>query len=128
MSTRAAGVLLALVTATISGFAVFLNGYAVKRFDDATVYTTAKNGVAGILLVLVALPLLISSGRAGRVASRPRSGLQWAALLALGVIGGEQPNAASGSLGRTSPRSGCSSPGRPRSRATPARSRSARAR
>ena len=77
MSTRAAGVLLALVTATISGFAVFLNGYAVKRFDDATVYTTAKNGVAGLLLVLVALPLLISSGRAGRVASRPRSGLQW---------------------------------------------------
>ena len=91
MSTRAAGVLLALVTATISGFAVFLNGYAVKRFDDATVYTTAKNGVAGLLLVLVALPLLISSGRAGRVASRPRSGLQWAALLALGVIGGSVP-------------------------------------
>ena len=88
MSTRAAGVLLALVTATISGFAVFLNGYAVKRFDDATVYTTAKNGVAGILLVLVALPLLTSSSQAGRVAPRPRSGLQWAALLALGVVGG----------------------------------------
>ena len=82
------GVLLALVTATISGFAVFLNGYAVKRFDDATVYTTAKNGVAGILLVLVALPLLTSSSQAGRVAPRPRSGLQWAALLALGVVGG----------------------------------------
>jgi drug/metabolite transporter (DMT)-like permease len=91
MSTRAAGVLLALVTATISGFAVFLNGYAVKRFDDATVYTTAKNGVAGILLVLLALPLLTSSRHAGRVAPRPRSRLQWAALLALGVIGGSVP-------------------------------------
>jgi drug/metabolite transporter (DMT)-like permease len=52
------------------------------------VYTTAKNGVAGILLVLVALPLLTSSRHAARVAPRPRSGLQWAALLALGVIGG----------------------------------------
>jgi hypothetical protein len=68
--------LLALVTATISGFAVFLNGYAVKRFDDATVYTTAKNGVAGILLVLVALPLLTSSSQAARVTARPRSGLR----------------------------------------------------
>ena len=91
MSMRAAGVLLALVTATISGFAVFLSGYAVKRFDDATVYTTAKNAVAGALLVLVALPLLTSSSQVGRVAPRPRSGPQWAALLAVGVVGGSVP-------------------------------------
>lgn len=88
MSTRQAGVALALVTATISGFAVFLNGYAVKRFDDATVYTTAKNGVAGLLLVLLALPLLRAGQAATRPAPRPRSAAQWLALLAVAVVGG----------------------------------------
>ena len=43
MSRRATGIALALVAAAISGFAtVFLNGYAVKRFDDATAATTAR--------------------------------------------------------------------------------------
>ncbi|HEU4943281.1 MAG TPA: DMT family transporter [Gaiellaceae bacterium] len=91
MSTRATGVLLALATAAISGFAVFINGYAVKRFDDATVYTTAKNGVAGVLLVLLALPLLRAGQGAVRPAPRPRSAVQWLALLAVAVVGGSVP-------------------------------------
>jgi drug/metabolite transporter (DMT)-like permease len=91
VSTRQTGVALALVTATISGFAVFLNGYAVKRFDDATVYTTAKNGVAGMLLVLLALPLLRAGQTATEPAPRPRSGAQWAALLGVAVVGGSVP-------------------------------------
>ncbi|MGH3081631.1 MAG: DMT family transporter [Gaiellaceae bacterium] len=88
MSKRSTGIALALVTATISGFAVFLNGYAIKRFDDATAYTTAKNGVAAVLLILLALPVLTRSGRPG---SRPRTRRQWLGLAAVGVIGGSVP-------------------------------------
>jgi drug/metabolite transporter (DMT)-like permease len=91
MSTRATGVALALVTAVISGFAVFLNGYAVKRFDDATAYTTAKNGVAAIILLLVALPTLRAQPRPGAPAPKPRSRRDWLALGAVGVIGGSIP-------------------------------------
>ncbi|MGZ8783727.1 MAG: hypothetical protein ACXWZB_09555, partial [Gaiellaceae bacterium] len=49
-STRTLGVMLAFVTACVSGVAVYVNSKGVSRFDDATVYTTAKNAVAGALL------------------------------------------------------------------------------
>jgi drug/metabolite transporter (DMT)-like permease len=91
MSTRATGIALALVTAAISGFAVFLNGYAVKRFGDATAYTTAKNGVAALILLLLALPTLRSPGGAGPPSPRPRSRRDWLALGAVGVVGGSLP-------------------------------------
>lgn len=88
---RATGIALALVTAVISGFAVFLNGYAVQRFDDATAYTTAKNGVAAVFLVLLALPVLIGRPRDAGPTARPRSRGAWLGLLAVGVIGGSVP-------------------------------------
>jgi drug/metabolite transporter (DMT)-like permease len=91
MSTRATGVALALVTAAISGFAVFLNGYAVQRFDDATAYTTAKNAVAALILLALALPTLRGPREVGRPAPRPRSRRDWLALCAVGVIGGSVP-------------------------------------
>ncbi len=52
MTTRATGIALAFVTAVISGISIFVNGHAVRHFGDATVYTTAKNAVAGALLVV----------------------------------------------------------------------------
>ncbi|HEX2302017.1 MAG TPA: DMT family transporter [Gaiella sp.] len=91
MSARATGVALAFVTAAISGFAVFINGYAVKRFDDATAYTTAKNGVAAVFLLLIALPVLIGRPREGGTTTRPRSRGAWLGLLAVGVVGGSVP-------------------------------------
>lgn len=90
MSTRAAGIALACATAAISGLAVFVNGYAVKRFDDATAYTTAKNGVAAVLLLMLAAPALARVRPEGP-ASRPRSTRQWLGLLVVGVIGGSVP-------------------------------------
>ncbi|HEY6013387.1 MAG TPA: hypothetical protein VIU37_05255, partial [Candidatus Limnocylindrales bacterium] len=49
------GVLLAFGTAAISGLSVYLNSFGVKAVSDAAVYTTAKNGVAAIVLVALAL-------------------------------------------------------------------------
>jgi drug/metabolite transporter (DMT)-like permease len=79
----------AAVAALVSGVAVFVNGVAVRHFDDATVYTTAKNLWAGVLLAvaLAALPM--------RAVSPPvdepirRSAWPWMAVVA--VIGGAVP-------------------------------------
>ena len=87
--TRRTGILLALVTALISGFAVFLNSYGVKAFGNPTAYTTAKNLVAALVLLAV-----VSVGpRAGWGArmTRPRTVGQWVALTAIGVFGGSVP-------------------------------------
>ena len=40
--TRRTGILLALATALISGFSVFLNSYGVKAFGNPTAYTTGE--------------------------------------------------------------------------------------
>jgi drug/metabolite transporter (DMT)-like permease len=86
------GIALAFVTAIVSGVAVYVNGYAVKHFEDATVYTTAKNAVAGALLVLLALAVTSSgAARPDAPRSRPASGRGWLALLAVAVIGGSVP-------------------------------------
>jgi drug/metabolite transporter (DMT)-like permease len=88
VSKRATGIGLAFVTAVISGVSIYANGHAVKHFGDATVYTTAKNAVAGALLLAVALTATrpASSGQ-----TRPTSRRHWLALLALAVVGGSVP-------------------------------------
>jgi drug/metabolite transporter (DMT)-like permease len=85
---RAAGIAFALATALISGVSIYVNGYAVKHFADASVYTTAKNAVAGVLLLLM-----------WRAARRPDErcapaepfGRRAAALLTVAVVGGSVP-------------------------------------
>lgn len=79
------GVLLAFGTAAISGLSVYLNSFGVKLVSDAAVYTTAKNGVAAI--VLVALALAFGAGREARALDgRNRLG-----LVAIAIIGGSIP-------------------------------------
>lgn len=88
MTTRAAGIALAFVTALISGVSIYLNGHAVKHFGDATVYTTAKNGVAGVLLVVLAL----TAGRARPTVARIElDARRSVALLVVAVVGGSVP-------------------------------------
>ena len=86
MSRRGFGIALAFVTACISGVSVWANSHAVTRFGDATVYTTAKNAVAGLLLLAFAVPLSFTS-RDQLVQSARR----WPALLAIAAIGGSVP-------------------------------------
>ena len=52
-TVRHTGLALAGVTALVSGLSVFVNGYGVARFDDATTYTTAKNLVAAVLITTI---------------------------------------------------------------------------
>ena len=83
-----AGLLLALMTATVSGVAIFLNGYGVRAVKDATVYTTGKNTVSAVLLLAL---VAASSLRGRRVLTRPATWRQGLGLAAVGVIGGSVP-------------------------------------
>jgi drug/metabolite transporter (DMT)-like permease len=87
--TRAWGIALAFATALVSGVAVFVNGYAVKAFGDAGVYTTAKNLVAAALLAVLAA-VAAARGSTARP-TRPRTRGQWAGLAAVAVVGGSVP-------------------------------------
>src|SRR6266536_5207951 len=79
------GITLALGAAVISGFAVYQNASGVRAVPDAAIYTTAKNGVAALVLVAVALAL---PGRLSWPAIKSR---QSAGLLAIAIIGGSIP-------------------------------------
>jgi drug/metabolite transporter (DMT)-like permease len=86
-ATRRTGILLALATAGISGISVFVNARGVKTFESATVYTTAKNVVAAlVLLAVVGL-----GARTGARLTRPVGKRQWWALGAIGLVGGSVP-------------------------------------
>jgi drug/metabolite transporter (DMT)-like permease len=86
MTNRARGIALAFVTALISGVSIYVNGHAVKHFGDATVYTTAKNAVAGALLLVFALAAPARRTAVRETARGRRE--RWLAFVAVAVIGG----------------------------------------
>jgi len=89
MTRRTAGIALAFCSAVISGVSIYVNGHAVSHFHDATVYTTAKNGVAGVLLLL--LFALRTRPAAAAPAARPSRRRVTLSLLAVAVVGGSVP-------------------------------------
>jgi drug/metabolite transporter (DMT)-like permease len=78
-------VALALLTASISGFAIFINSYAVKEFESPSVFTSLKNTLVGAVL----LALLLRPGPLAEVRRLPPG--RALGLLLLGVIGGSIP-------------------------------------
>jgi drug/metabolite transporter (DMT)-like permease len=88
MTRQAAGVVLALVAACISGVSIWVNGHAVSHFGDATVYTTAKNAIAGLLLLVLVFSWPVRGGGsvAGFAGRRRVLG-----LAAVAVVGGSVP-------------------------------------
>lgn len=88
MSRRGTGIALAFVTACISGVAVWANAHAVGHFDDATVYTTAKNAIAGLVLLALATPILLRARVPNELPRRPRQRL---GLVGIAAIGGSIP-------------------------------------
>ncbi len=85
---RRTGLLLALVTATISGFSVFVNGYGVRAVGNATTYTTLKNSVAFVLIAVAVAGLITNRSIDRPVLTRPTRGRQWFGLGVVGVLGG----------------------------------------
>ena len=79
------GVQLALLTALISGIAVFANSFAVKAFKDPFVFTTLKN-----VLVALALTGLFSAGLL-RHQLKALTRRQWLQLGLIGLVGGSTP-------------------------------------
>ena len=87
--TRRTGILLAVITAVISGVAVFINGYGVRAWAGTaspTSYTTFKNGVAAF--VLLGLGLALTRRRSGEGFSRPGNRRQWFGLGLVAALGG----------------------------------------
>jgi len=85
---RRAGLLLAVVTAGISGVAVFVNGYGVRAVGDAAVYTTGKNAVSAVVLLAL---VSVLSGRGRAPLTRPVGVRQTLGLVAVGLVGGSVP-------------------------------------
>jgi len=96
---RMPGMLVAGVTALVSGVSVFVNGYGVRSFSSPAVYTTGKNLVAALFLAVAAWAGL--SARRKKAApwcahfvsrehsERPGRGVgTWLALAYVGVVGG----------------------------------------
>jgi drug/metabolite transporter (DMT)-like permease len=75
-----------VLAAAISGFAVFYNSLGVRLFPDATLYTTLKNAVVG---VLVLAPLALLPRVRGELRHLDRR--RWAWLGALALVGGSVP-------------------------------------
>lgn len=88
MTTRRRTALaLALLAAAISAVSVYVNATAVKAVGDATVHTTAKNLVAALVLV----PIALAAARRDPGRAVPRDARTWWWLLLIGLIGGSLP-------------------------------------
>jgi drug/metabolite transporter (DMT)-like permease len=79
------GVGLAFATALISGFAIFVNAFAVKQLPDAAVFTTLKNGMAALILVGLATLTV----RPAEIRALDRR--SWSRLAVIGIVGGSLP-------------------------------------
>ncbi len=80
------GYLFAILNAVVSGIAIYVNSLGVKLFSDSTLYTTLKNTVTGIALLV---PVLVLARC--RAELRGLNVRQWGWLLLLAVIGGSVP-------------------------------------
>ena len=84
-STAHTGVLMALMTALISGVSIYLNKFAVKAVSDALLFTTLKNTLVGVTLVF----FLAAAWRTARPTHLSAKG--WVGLAGLAVLGGSAP-------------------------------------
>lgn len=79
------GIKYAFITSLISGFAVFINKFGVSLWDNSSIYTTAKNTVAAVLLT----GLLIGLKKIPEL--KKISTKTWRNLILVGIIGGSAP-------------------------------------
>ena len=79
------GVRLALLTAVISGFSVYINKFGISFWTNSDSYTTAKNVIAAVFLTAV----LVLWRKAGELKGLSRR--TWLELFAIGLVGGSIP-------------------------------------
>jgi len=79
------GVILTIVAAVISGWAVFINKFALANWNNSEIYTTEKNIVAALVLTVVFASVLY------RKEILKLSKREWAKLVLIGLIGGALP-------------------------------------
>ncbi|HUZ14957.1 MAG TPA: DMT family transporter [Gaiellaceae bacterium] len=91
MTGRRAGILLAFATACISGVAIWVNSKAGVHFADATVYTTAKDSVAGVLLCVLAVSWPRRNAQPTPSDKLSQSRKRLVGLATIAVIGGSVP-------------------------------------
>jgi drug/metabolite transporter (DMT)-like permease len=82
----AMGYILAVLAACISGVSVYVNSLGVRSFSDPVLYTTLKDGLVGLVLLM---PLCFSAG--SRSEYRKLDVKTWAWLIALALTGGSVP-------------------------------------
>lgn len=77
------GYYFAALNAIISGFAIFVNSLGVKMFSDSTLYTTLKNCVVGVALLIPFFILSTPRRELKRLTRR-----EWVLLLLIALVGG----------------------------------------
>jgi len=80
------GYLLAALAAAISGVSVYVNALGVQSFSDPILYTTLKDGLVGLALLV---PLAVSRSR--RADYRRLDRRTWGWMVALALTGGSLP-------------------------------------
>lgn len=85
MSTQSKGIQLALLTAVISGIAIFINKFAVDAINPPLVFTAMKNVGVGALII----SFLILSSKWKLVKTLRKR--EWIYLILIGIIGGSIP-------------------------------------
>ncbi len=92
------GLAIAGVTALVSGVAVFVNSYGVRTYTDATAYTTAKNAVAAVVLLLFTAATVVAARHRPEqpheqrcTPNRPARWRRWTGMASIAVIGGSVP-------------------------------------
>ena len=86
MRTSAFGYRMALLAAVISGLSIYVSSLAVRVLPDATLYTTLKNAVAGLLLLV---PVIVLARRRAELRTLSRRDVAW--LAGIAVVGGSVP-------------------------------------
>lgn len=79
------GIILALVTAFISGFSIFYNKLVITKGIDPLIFNLIKNGGVGLILSA----LLITSRRLPKLTKLPL--YQWKKLIVIAFVGGSIP-------------------------------------
>lgn len=85
LSPTQKGIILAIIAAIISGFAVFINKEGVALIKDSDIYTTLKNIVTASLVI----SFIVFTGQIGKLKKLKRN--DWLLLLIIGLIGGSIP-------------------------------------